>query len=1054
MFAGCVGFGGARLADEPEGTVTLLQGGDMTGWRQVGTGRFVAQPDGSVATEGGMGLLYYAERPFRDFVLELDFRAESTGANSGVFVRFPEIPDDPDDAVRGGYEIQIDNRGDATHMTGAIYEVAAASHLVARPAGEWNHYRIEVTGQRYQVFLNGEKVNDFFGSRGREGFIGLQNHDPDSRVSFRNVRVTPLQVENAPESLAQFLAVSETRAPIRALVMTATTGWRHTEAIDAAKELLPQIAQTTEFEFDFTEDVNALTAENLARYDLVLLANSTLRVAEKDERDERGEGARNHNNPAPALTRAQEQALLNFVRQGKGIALVHSALDALYGSSGYREMVGGGLFTSHPWTQPVRINVEEPGDPAVRHLGDGFWMRDEIYVVNENPRWTSRVLLSLDMPSVGVEPGPATNAPNDHPLSWIRQYGQGRVFVTALGHFGDVWRNPAFMQHLLTGMREAANRVPTNFSGHRVKETIAENVWPDDLTIDERGNVWIAELRGKVHLYDAQTRQTRQVAQVNTTDPTNIEHGLYGILVDPQFYSGQPYVYLYYAEPETFVNTLSRFTYQNGQIDLSTEKVLLRVPTEPQCCHQAGDLEWGPNQTIFISTGDTGQSSTRPDLELPETRIQAFVERNDLDGYHWSRITDSERTSQNLQDLRGKVLRINKDGSIPRDNPMYGRTGARWEIYAYGLRNPYRIKYDAPTDRVYIGIVGPDEQVTYDWYDVSLNGGENFGWPRANGRLFYNEWMPSQIADYVPPMWEYTYSTGGRSATFGPIYRSNGVNAFPEVFQDKVFIYDWSRKWIKWAEVVNGTFTSDTAASVRKDGRQFQIPAKRLTNIKTFDVLTGTSPISMELGPDGCLYVAEFTGFWDPAPGSKVSRYCWIQDDEPGRQSGEPVQLSTRQQVQNPASASAAAPPAAAQPQAAAPGPAPTAAPTQGTAQNGDGARVYATVCAACHQAQGQGLAGVFPPLAGSEWVTGSAERLVKVVLHGLTGPVQVAGEEYSGMMPPWGSLSDAEVAAVSTYVRNTWGNQAPAVSAQEVARIRAANAARSTPWTARELTP
>src|SRR5690606_4986662 len=129
-------------------------------------------------------------------------------------------------------------------------------------------------------------------------------------------------------------------------------------------------------------------------------------------------------------------------------------------------------------------------------------------------------------------------------------------------------------------------------------------------------NVWIVELTGKVFRYDAASGQTAQVAQIPTTDPTNIEHGLFGIEIDPNFYNGEPYVYLYYAQPETFINTLSRFTFANGQIDLSSEKVLLRVPTEPACCHQAGDLEWGPDGTLFISTGDTGQSGTRPTQEL------------------------------------------------------------------------------------------------------------------------------------------------------------------------------------------------------------------------------------------------------------------------------------------------------------------------------------------------------------------------------------------------------------------------------------------------------
>lgn len=122
-------------------------------------------------------------------------------------------------------------------------------------------------------------------------------------------------------------------------------------------------------------------------------------------------------------------------------------------------------------------------------------------------------------------------------------------------------------------------------------------------------------------------------------------------------------------------------------------------------------------------------------------------------------------------------------------------------------------------------------------------------------------------------------------------------------------------------------------------------------------------------------------------------------------------------------------------------------------AQAADGAKVYNTVCAACHMANGQGVPGMFPPVAGSEWVTGDPERLVKIILHGITGEIEVAGEVYSGMMPPWGgSLKDAEVAAVATYLRSTWGNKASAVAVADVARIRSANAARKTPWTAKEL--
>ena len=122
-------------------------------------------------------------------------------------------------------------------------------------------------------------------------------------------------------------------------------------------------------------------------------------------------------------------------------------------------------------------------------------------------------------------------------------------------------------------------------------------------------------------------------------------------------------------------------------------------------------------------------------------------------------------------------------------------------------------------------------------------------------------------------------------------------------------------------------------------------------------------------------------------------------------------------------------------------------------AQEVDGARVYATVCSSCHMANGQGVAGVFPPVAESEWVTGSPEQLVKIILHGVMGEMMVAGEVYSGMMPPWGGgLNDAEIAAVSTYIRSNFGNEAGPVTAEMVANLRKAHAARKTPWTAEEL--
>lgn len=111
-----------------------------------------------------------------------------------------------------------------------------------------------------------------------------------------------------------------------------------------------------------------------------------------------------------------------------------------------------------------------------------------------------------------------------------------------------------------------------------------------------------------------------------------------------------------------------------------------------------------------------------------------------------------------------------------------------------------------------------------------------------------------------------------------------------------------------------------------------------------------------------------------------------------------------------------------------------------------DGKALFAAQCAACHQATGQGLPGVFPPLAGSEWVTGEPRVLANILLHGVTGPITVAGKSYEGAMPAFRQLGDAELAAVASYIRSAWGNQAALLTPEQFAQERKAND-RSTPF-------
>ena len=117
------------------------------------------------------------------------------------------------------------------------------------------------------------------------------------------------------------------------------------------------------------------------------------------------------------------------------------------------------------------------------------------------------------------------------------------------------------------------------------------------------------------------------------------------------------------------------------------------------------------------------------------------------------------------------------------------------------------------------------------------------------------------------------------------------------------------------------------------------------------------------------------------------------------------------------------------------------------------GRRVYTRLCQSCHQQDGSGVPGAFPPLGGSDWVIGIPERPVKIVLQGFQGEIVREGVTYNAMMPGFGRLlSDQEVAAVATYIRNSFGNEAPEVIPEEVAGMREASAGRTSPWTETEL--
>jgi hypothetical protein len=198
----------------------LFNGRDLSGWAHVGKGRVYVE-DALLKTEGGMGLLWYTKEKLGHCTLRVVYRTTTLDDNSGVFIRIPEAPKDPWQAVHTGYEIQIlENfpahykksehqvaHGDDWHTTGAIYSISPARARPQRPPGEWNTMEIVLDGPRTTVTLNGQVVNEYTegqpvpprqhdyepirGPRPDAGYVGIQNHHEPQTVHFKEISVQP-----------------------------------------------------------------------------------------------------------------------------------------------------------------------------------------------------------------------------------------------------------------------------------------------------------------------------------------------------------------------------------------------------------------------------------------------------------------------------------------------------------------------------------------------------------------------------------------------------------------------------------------------------------------------------------------------------------------------------------------------------------------------------------------------------------------------------------------------------------------------------------------------
>ncbi len=230
---------------------------------------------------------------------------------------------------------------------------------------------------------------------------------------------------------------ADVEAP-RVLFLTHSAGFVHSvvrrpapDQLAHAERVLKEAAEGR-LVVDCTQDCGAITAENLAGYDAVLFyTTGTLPISDEGK-----------------------AALIDWVRAGGAFCGVHCATDTFYEFADYMGLVGG-AFDGHPWHEEVTMTVEDGMHPATSHLGERWVLTDEIYQFKWWHRHPNHVLLSLDAGANDVARGKRVD--RDYANAWCKDFGQGKMFYTALGHREDVWTNPDFQEHLIGGIEWAVD---------------------------------------------------------------------------------------------------------------------------------------------------------------------------------------------------------------------------------------------------------------------------------------------------------------------------------------------------------------------------------------------------------------------------------------------------------------------------------------------------------------------------------------------------------------------------------------------------------------------
>src|SRR5262245_13465996 len=513
------------------------------------------------------------------------------------------------------------------------------------------------------------------------------------------------------------------------LVFSKTAGFRH-DSITNGLAAIRTMGTNNDFAVDASEDSAVFTDTNLAQYKAVIFLSTT----------------------GDILDANQQAAFERYIEAGGGFVGIHAAADTEYTWPWYGGLIGA-WFLSHPAGTPTAtIKVADQINPSTVALPKRWVRTDEWYNFQTNPRGAVHVLATLDETTyAGGTMG------FDHPIAWCQEYDGGRAWYTAGGHTPASFSEPLFLAHLLGGIQFAAGEIPADCKAtidSSYQKVILDSTPSDpmELAIAPDGRVFYAERAGKVKIFKPQNSSIVVAGQLSVS--TSLEDGLLGIALDPGFATNN-WLYLFYSpSAPTPEQHISRFTMVGDTLDLTSEKLLLVIPTQrDQCCHSAGCLTFGPGGNLFISVGDNTNPFESDGFAPLDERVGRSA---------W----DSQKSASNANDLRGKILRIHPepDGTytIPPGNlfPTNGSAG-KPEIYVMGDRNPFRISVDSATGWLYWGEVGPDAGATnalrgpkgYDEWNQARTAG-NYGWP----------YFVANNKPYV----DYNFATSNSTTAFNP----------------------------------------------------------------------------------------------------------------------------------------------------------------------------------------------------------------------------------------------------------------------------------------------